>query len=192
MTSDEGSKKTEGRYGLGVINKTAWAGVYKYLEAIGLGITPFQEESMRRVVPLGFVAMLLAFMAVPLQAQDVTGSWSLTYSMMGRGGQATERSQDFTFVQDGAVVTGTTMMQMGGRPGGAGGDPPAPQEIAIQDGKMDGNTLTFAFTRGMGERSMTQTFTATVSGNTMEGTITISGGMGGGEPIPFKGVKKEG
>ena len=145
---------------------------------------------MRRVVSVGFVAMLLMFFITPLQAQDVTGTWTLTYSQMGRGGQAMERSMEITFKQDGATVTGTTMMQMGGRPGGAGGDPPAPQEVAIQDGKLDGNTLTFAITRGMGERTMTQVFSGTVSGSTMEGTITMSGGMGGGEPIPFKGVKK--
>jgi hypothetical protein len=146
---------------------------------------------MRRTVPVGLVAMLFAFMAVPLHAQDVTGSWTLTYSMMGRqGGQAREVSMEFNLKQDGTAVTGTTMMAMGR--GRGGGEAPAPQEIAIEDGKMDGSTLTFSFTRGMGDRSMTQTFTATVSGNTMEGTITMSGGMGGGDPIPFKGVKKEG
>lgn len=147
---------------------------------------------MRRIVPVGLVALFMALMAIPAQAQDVTGTWTFTYSQMGRGGQAMERSQDFTFEQAGAVVTGTTMMQMGGRPGGAGGNPPAPQEIAITDGKMDGNKLTFSFTRGMGQRSMTQTFAGTVTGDTMEGTITMAGGMGGGEPIPFKGVRKEG
>jgi hypothetical protein len=146
---------------------------------------------MRRIVPVGLVAMLFAFTAIPLHAQDVTGTWTLTYSMMGRqGGQAREVSMDFTLKQDGAVVTGTTMMAMGR--GRAGGEAPAPQEIAIENGKMDGNKLTFSFTRGTGDRSMIQTFTGTVSGNNMEGTITMTGGMGGGEPIPFKGVKKVG
>lgn len=146
---------------------------------------------MRRVVPVGFIAMLLVFFAGPLQAQDVTGTWTLTYSQMGRGGQAMERNMEITFKQDGATVTGSTMMQMGGRPGGAGGDPPAPQEVAIQDGKMDGNKLTFTIVRGTGDRSMTMVFTSTVSGSAMDGTIAMSGGMGGGEPIPFKGVKNQ-
>jgi hypothetical protein len=146
---------------------------------------------MRRIVPLGLTAILLIFFVGPLQAQDVTGDWTLTYTMMGRGGQEMERSMEITFLQDGATVTGTTMMQMRRRPGG-GGDPPAPQEVAIEDGKMEGDKLTFTISRGMGERTMIMTFTGTVSGATMEGTMAISGGMGGGEPVPFKGVKKEG
>jgi hypothetical protein len=146
---------------------------------------------MRRVVPLGLLAALLLLFVPSLRAQDVTGTWTLTYTMAGRGGQAMERSMEFTLHQEGAVVTGTTMMQMGRRPGGAG-EAPAPQEVAIQDGKMEGNKLTFTLSRGMGERTLTMVFEGTVTGSTMDGTLTQSGGMGGGEPVPFKGVKKEG
>jgi len=145
---------------------------------------------MRRFVPLGLMATLFMFLGTPLQGQDVTGTWTLTYSQMGRqGGQAREVSMDFTFQQDGSVVTGTTMMAMGGRRGG--GEAPAPQEVAISDGKMEGDKLTFAINRGMGERVMTMTFTGTVSGSTMEGSMATSG-MRASDPIPFKGVKKEG
>jgi len=148
---------------------------------------------MRRIALFGFTAILLMVFAGPLQAQDVTGDWTLTYTMMGRGGQSMERSMDITFQQDGSTVTGTTMMQMR-RPagGGAGGNPPAPEEVAIEDGKMEGDQLTFTINRDMGERSFSMTFTGAVAGATMEGTITMSGGRGGGEPAPFKGVKKEG
>ena len=145
---------------------------------------------MRRIVLLGLMAMLFLFMGTPLQGQDVTGDWTLTYTMMDRQGQAMERSMEITFSQDGATVTGTTMMQMRGR--GGGGEAPAPQEVAIRDGKMEDGQLIFSINRGMGERTMTMTFTGTVSGSTMEGTMAFSGGMGGGEPVPFKGVKKEG
>jgi hypothetical protein len=139
------------------------------------------------------MAALLLFLAPSLQAQDVSGTWTLTYSMMGRqGGQAREVSMDVTLVQEGAAITGTALMQMRGRPGG-GGDPPAPQEIPISDGKIEGNEFTFTITRSMGERSMSTVYSGTVAGNAMEGTMTMTGGMrGGGEPIPFKGVKKEG
>ena len=144
---------------------------------------------MRRFVPLGLMAMLFMFMGAPLQAQDVTGDWTLTYSQMGRDGQSMERTMEITFQQDGADVTGTTMMQMRGR--GGGGDPPAPQEVAISDGKMEGDKLTFLISRGTAERTMTLTFNGTVSGGTMEGTMTMSG-MRASDPVPFKGVKKEG
>ena len=146
---------------------------------------------MRRIVPLGLMAMLFMFLAPTVQAQDVTGTWTITYSQMGRqGGQAREVSMDITFQQDGAEVTGTTMMAMGGRRGG--GEAPAPQEVAITDGKMEEGKLTFSIARGMGERTMTMTFTGAIDGNAMEGTMVMAGGMGGGDPIPFKGVKKEG
>jgi len=146
---------------------------------------------MRRFVPLGLMAMSLMFLATSVQAQDVTGSWTLTYSQMGRqGGQAREVSMELTLVQDEATVTGTTMLAMGR--GRAGGEAPAPQEVAISDGKIEGNQLTFTINRTMGERTMSTVYTATVDEDTMEGTLTMAGGMGGGEPIPFKGVKKEG
>jgi hypothetical protein len=146
---------------------------------------------MRRIVPLGLMAILLMFQAAPVQAQDVTGDWTITYSQMGRqGGAPREVSMEVTLVQDGAVVTGTTMMAMRGR--GGGGEAPAPQEVAISDGTMEDGKLTFSIARAMGERTMTMTFTGTVDGNAMEGTMATAGGMGGGEPIPFKGVKKEG
>lgn len=148
---------------------------------------------MRRFVPLGLLAMLPMFLATPVQAQ-VTGDWTITYSQMGRqGGAAREVSMDITFQQDETEVTGTTMMAMGGRGGAAGGTPPAPQEVAISDGKMEGNELTFTINRGMGERTISMVFTGTVDGAAMEGTMAMGGGMGGmggGEPIPFKGVKK--
>jgi hypothetical protein len=149
---------------------------------------------MRAIVPFGLMAILLMFLAAPVQAQGVTGDWTITYSQMGRqGGEAREISMEVTFLQDEATVTGTAMMAMGGRGrGGGGGDPPAPQEIAIEDGTMEGDVLTFTINRGMGERTMSMVFTGTVAGNEMKGTLAMSGGMGGGEPIPFQGVKKEG
>ena len=144
---------------------------------------------MRRFVPFGLMAILFIFLAVPAQAQDVTGDWTITYSQMGRqGGAPREVSMEVTLVQDGAVVTGTTMMAMGGR--GGGGEPPPPQEVAIEDGQMDGDKLTFTLTRGTGERSTIITFTGTVEGGAMAGTMAMSGGRGGGEPVAFKGVKK--
>jgi len=148
---------------------------------------------MRRFVPLGLMAAFLLFMAPSLQAQDVTGTWTITYSQMGRqGGQARDVSMDVTLKQDGTVVTGSTMMAMGGRRGG--GEAPAPQEVAVSDGKMEDGVLTFSLTRGMGERTMTTVYTGTVDGNTMAGTLAMPamGGMGQRDPIPFKGVKKEG
>ena len=82
---------------------------------------------------------------------------------------------------------------MGQRPGGGGGRAvPDPEPIEIKDGKMEGDKLTFTVSRGMGEQVITMTFAATVSGNTMEGTMTTAGGRRGGGEVRLKGVKKEG
>jgi len=145
---------------------------------------------MRRIVSYGLTGLLLTLLASPVQAQeDVSGEWTLTYTMMGRqGGQGREINQDITLVQDGTTVTGTAVLTMG-RPGGGGGQT---QEVEITDGKIEGDQLTFTITRGMGERSMSTVYTATVSGSEMEGTLAFSGGRGGMEPITFTGVKKVG
>jgi hypothetical protein len=107
-----------------------------------------------------------------------------------------ERSMEFTFQQNGPTVTGTTVFApMGQRPGGGGGrNVPEPQEIAIKDGKMEGDKLTFTVARTMAQRNITitMTFAATVSGDNMEGTLTTSGGMRGSRETTFKGVRKEG
>lgn len=147
---------------------------------------------MRRLIPFAFMAVLLA-LAGPLQAQDVSGTWTLTYSQMGRqGGQAREVSMDVTLAQDGTAVTGTALMAMRGRPGGGGGAGGGqPQEVPLTNGKIEGDKLTFSIVRGQGERSMTMVFTSTVAGSEMSGTMAMSGGMGEREPIAFKGVKKE-
>ena len=73
---------------------------------------------MRRLIPFAFMAVLM-IMAGPLQAQDVSGVWTLSYSQMGRqGGAPRDVSMDVTLKQDGATVTGTALMPMGGRGGG--------------------------------------------------------------------------
>lgn len=146
---------------------------------------------MRRFVPFGLMAAFLLILAPSLQAQGVSGDWTLTYTMMGRPeGQAMERTMDVTLKQDGEAITGTALMAMRGRPGGEGGG--EPQEVPISEGKLEGDQITFTVARSMGERTMAFVFTGTVSGNAMEGTMTMAGGMRGGDPIPFKGVKKEG
>ncbi len=149
---------------------------------------------MHRFVSLGLMAVLFMFIVPALQAQDVnvTGDWTITYAMQGRqGGQAREISMDVTFQQEGTAVTGTALMAMRGRPGGGGA--PEPEPVPLTDTKLEGDQFTFTVTRGMGERTFSQVFTCTVAGNAMEGTVAMAGGMrGGGEPIPFKGVKKEG
>ena len=126
---------------------------------------------MRRApaVPVLFAALAALALAIPASAQDVNvaGTWELTWETP-RGSQTTM----FVFAQDGMNVTGTAQMRMG--------------EVAIKNGMLHGDQLTFTLEFSMGQRTMTQTYTATVKGDTMEGKVTTPRGEN-----PFKGAKKK-
>lgn len=128
---------------------------------------------MRRAPSTALLAALalLAF-ALPASAQHVAGTWELTWETP-RGAQTTT----FVLAQDGMNVTGTARMGRG----------EMVREVPIKNGMLHGDQLTFALELGMGERTMTQTFTATVKGDAMEGKVTTPRGEN-----PFKGVRKRG
>ena len=91
-------------------------------------------------------------MAVPASAQDVTGRWRTT-EPIGEG----EGSQTivFNFEARGAELTGTITM------GPVVG-------VAIQDGKVDGNTISFRQTivgRGGGSGTLNLLYEGTLSGD---------------------------
>ncbi len=123
---------------------------------------------MRRAPSLAALLAVFALLAVarPASAQSVTGTWELSWENP-RGAQTVT----FVFAQEGMNVTGTAQMRMG--------------EVAIKNGMLHGDQLTFSLEFGMGDRTMTQTFAATVTGDTMEGKITTPRGEN-----PFKGTRK--
>jgi len=129
---------------------------------------------MRRLP--SFALLLAVFglvtLALPAAAQNasVTGTWELSWETP-RGAQTTT----FVFAQDGMNVTGTATMRRGENT----------MEVPVKNGMLHGDQLTFSLEFGMGERTMTQTFAATVKGDTMEGKMTTPRGE-----TPFKGVKK--
>ena len=103
------------------------------------------------------IALVFAFAAM---AADVTGKW--TYEQPGRGGNP-GRPTTITLKADGSTLTGT--VPAGGR--GGGGDP-----IAISDGKIDGNNISFTVKRDMGGQSVVIKYEGTVSGDEMKLKIT--------------------
>ena len=129
---------------------------------------------MRRAPSLAafLVAMASLAVGVPASAQSVAGTWDLSWETP-RGAQTTT----FVFVQDGMNVTGTAQMRRGENT----------LEVPVKNGMLHGDQLTFSLEFGMGERTMTQSFSATVTGDVMEGKITTPRGEN-----PFKGVKKQG
>ena len=110
-----------------------------------------------------FVMTILLVASFALMAADVSGKW--TFEQPGRGGNP-GRPVTITLKADGSTLTGT--MPAGGR--GGGGDP-----VAISDGKVDGNNVSFTVKREMNGNAIVIKYEGTVSGDEMKLKITRNG-----------------
>jgi hypothetical protein len=97
---------------------------------------------------------LLLALACSVLAADFAGKWKATMRPPD-GGEAMEIL--FTFKVEGSTVTGTVSGPMG--------------EVAISDGKIEGETLTF---KAGPDENMQMVHKATISGNEMK--IKVEGG----------------
>jgi hypothetical protein len=134
-----------------------------------------------------FVTTILLIVAFVAFAADVTGKW--TYQQPGRGG-GDPVPVTITLKADGATLTGTVPVMMGGRGGGGGGTPPAPSEIT--NGKITGDKIYFEVSRAGrqgGEPTVTK-YEGSVSGDTLNLKITRPGRAGGDPPPPLEVVAK--
>ena len=109
-----------------------------------------------RIFMLTVLSMLVAGMAF---AADIDGKWE--GEIQGMGGSPVKIS--YTFKADGNTLTGMTKDMNG-------------NDLAIQDGKIDGNDFSYALDFGMGQPMK---FTGTVKGDTIELKMDM-GDMGGG------------
>jgi hypothetical protein len=115
---------------------------------------------------------LFVVLAAAAMASDLDGNWKATAD--GPQG-AMERT--FTFKTDGGKVTGETTSTMMGK-------------SAINDGKLDGDTVTFNITIDLGGNSMKVEYKGKVSGKEMKLTAQLAGGDGGGQAIEWKATKQ--
>jgi hypothetical protein len=116
-----------------------------------------------KILLIGAVVLLALAAAY---AADVTGTW--VAERPGRDGNPTKTT--FILKAEGAKLTGT--MQ------GAMGDP-----VQIQEGKVDGDNVSFVVVRNMGGNEMKTTYKGVVSGDELKLTPEFAmppGGMGGG------------
>jgi hypothetical protein len=118
----------------------------------------FSEGSFQEVVMRGVASVLLVLVVcVTAYAADIDGTWTGTVQTpMG------DFPVTFTFKADGAKLTGSTM-------GFDGADVP------IQDGKIDGNTATWAVTFDFGGMPLMLTYKGVVSGTEMKVTADALG-----------------
>jgi hypothetical protein len=112
-----------------------------------------------------FVMTILLVASFALMAADVSGKW--TFEAPGRGGNP-GRPTTITLKAEGTTLTGTVPA------GGRGGDTPPPP-IAIADGKIDGDKISFTVTREMNGNTMVTKYEGTVTGDEMKLKITRNG-----------------
>jgi len=115
-----------------------------------------------------FVASLV--LALPAQAQDVTGVWDFTFTTP-QGSQ----SSVYTLKQEGKAVTGVAdLAQMG--------------KLEIKEGMMTADTLSFVVEISNGSTTFPLEIWGVVSGALIEGAAYLQQ-MG---DIPFKGKRRDG
>jgi hypothetical protein len=96
------------------------------------------------------LTLVLAFVTA-VSAADVTGKW--TAQIPGRSGQTRETT--FTFKVDGDRLTGTMTAGQG-------------REVAISEGKVSGDTLSFVVSTERGGQTMKQTYTGKIVGDEIQ------------------------
>ena len=104
---------------------------------------------------LAVLVTLVVFTAI---AADVNGAWKAT--MQGRDGQTME--QTFKFKTEGSAVTGTISGGMGG-------------EAQIQDGKIDGDTITFTVKREFNGNAMVMKYEGKIAADEIKFKSTREG-----------------
>ncbi|MXY30056.1 MAG: hypothetical protein F4179_04385 [Gammaproteobacteria bacterium] len=120
---------------------------------------------MSRSIILAFALTLASVPAIEVSAQTssdfaaVLGAWEMTLDTP-RGSM----TQTLTFVADGDELTGSATARNGTI---------QLQNVAFEDGR-----ITFQVTRTLRNREITQSYSATIQGDQMTGTV--SGGRGGG------------
>ena len=117
------------------------------------------------------VTVLILSMAMTVVGADIAGKW-VAEQESPMGAQQTT----FTFTVNGTALTGTVT-------GGRGGD------SEISEGKIEGDDISFAVVRTMGENEMKTLYRGKVSGDEIKFTTERQGGGMGG---PGGGAAKPG
>jgi len=114
------------------------------------------DRSIRMKHRLALVVGIM-LLAVPAFAADVDGKWAGSVDTpMGTV------PVGFTFKSDGATLTGTTLGPDGG-------------EIAIKDGKVDGNKISFIVELDFGGMSLVLNYSGVVSPAEIKFTLDVMG-----------------
>jgi hypothetical protein len=117
----------------------------------------FMKMSLYSLLASVFTVCLFLASAAPASAADVDGKWSGSID----GGQGPINIL-FTFKADGATLTGSTTGPDG-------------MEVALKDGKIDGNTLSFKATLDFGGMPLELSYKGVMNGKDIKVTIDFMG-----------------
>ena len=113
----------------------------------------------------------LIVLSLAALAADISGAWKATAE-----GPNGSMERTFVFKVEGAKVTGETTSSMMGK-------------SVINDGKIDGDTVTFTITGNIGGNEMKLNYKGKISGNEIHFTSEMAGG-GGGQAIEWTAKKQ--
>ena len=111
------------------------------------------------------ILLVVAFVAM---AADITGKW--VAEQPGRNG-GPARQTTFDLKADGATLTGTMTGGMGGGPR-RGGVAAVPRALAISDGTIDGNNISFTVKVEFNGNTMVSKYEGTLSGDELKLKVT--------------------
>jgi hypothetical protein len=114
------------------------------------------------------VTLLMLVVAFALMAADITGKW--VAEQPGRNG-GPARQTTFDLKADGATLTGTMTGGMGGGPR-RGGVAAVPRALAISDGTIDGNNISFTVKVEFNGNTMVSKYEGTLSGDELKLKVT--------------------
>jgi len=125
--------------------------------------------------------VLLALVCGAAMAADITGKWAAERKMKTPDGEERTITSTLDLKADGAKLTGTVTTSFG--QGGQG------RTVEIQDGKIDGNKISFTTVQQGRNGEMKMKWEATVEGNEMKGTQAREGAPEG-RSFPFTAKKQ--
>jgi hypothetical protein len=125
---------------------------------------------MAQKLILGFASLLLT-LGVAAAADTFGGKWTISQQASNGG---PPRVTVFDLKVDGTSLTGTVTAPMGGRGAGL----PSPTPVAIRNGKVNGNAVTFEVVRVFADNSVTTKYEGKLTGDTLHMKQTIDVGNG--------------
>jgi len=112
----------------------------------------------RSLHSLSFIMLIIAALTLTVRAADITGTWKAEFDT-----QIGLQKYTFTLKQDGTMVTGKAVSDIEGEK----------QEVELQEGKIDGDTITFVEMLTFQGNEIRISYKGTISGDEIKFTRNV-------------------